>query len=259
MIDNSCPDKDLLVTYLYGEGEPPERERFEAHLEGCTACRDELAALERVRVDLGWWEAPEPVGHVRIVPPQMRAPGPWAWVRNPAFGLAAAALLVLAVATAIANVEIRYDIDGVSMRAGWGGDPGAGPAPEVQVVPMSSGLSGTPWRDEIETLARQLRGEMEQQRPASFQAAQTGPAVALTPELRRQIQQIVEDSEQRQRQDLALRLAELSRDVEIQRRSDLVRIQQVFGRLEGRTEAEAARQREMMNYFVRVSQQAPQR
>ena len=38
----------------------------------------------------------------------------------------------------------------------------------------------------------------------------------------------------------------------MQRRADLVRIDQGIGQLEGRTGAEVARQREMLNYIVRA-------
>jgi hypothetical protein len=54
-------------------------------------------------------------------------------------------------------------------------------------------------------------------------------------------------------------MAEVSRDFSLQRQADLVQIQQGLGRLEGRTEAEAARARELMNYIMRVSQPQPQR
>jgi hypothetical protein len=50
-----------------------------------------------------------------------------------------------------------------------------------------------------------------------------------------------------------LRLTQFSRDIEMQRRSDLVRIEQGFGQFEGRTGAEVARQRQLLDYLVRTS------
>ena len=78
-------------------------------------------------------------------------------------------------------------------------------------------------------------------------------------ELLRRVQQLIDDSEVRQQRNLALRMTEVSRDFSLERQADLVQIQQGLGRLEGRTEAEAAKQRELMNYIIRVSQPQPPR
>ena len=69
---------------------------------------------------------------------------------------------------------------------------------------------------------------------------------------------LIQESERRQQQELALRLAQFSRDLDLQRRADLVRIDQGIGQLEGRTGAEVARQREMLNYIVRAGLRPPQ-
>ena len=74
----------------------------------------------------------------------------------------------------------------------------------------------------------------------------------------RKAQALIDDSEQRQRQEFAVRLAQLGRDVDMQRRADLVRSNRVSDRCEGRTGAEVARQRELLNYIVRTSMQRPQ-
>ncbi len=86
-----------------------------------------------------------------------------------------------------------------------------------------------------------------------------GPARASDAELLDRVQKLIDDAEVRQQRNLALRMTEVSRDFSVQRQSDLVQIQQGLGRLEGRTEAEAARAREMMNYIMRVSQPQPER
>jgi hypothetical protein len=44
----------------------------------------------------------------------------------------------------------------------------------------------------------------------------------------------------------------------MQRRADLVRIDQGIGQLEGRTGAEVARQRQMLDLIVRAGLRAPQ-
>ncbi|MFI4944262.1 MAG: anti-sigma factor family protein [Burkholderiales bacterium] len=44
---------------LYGEADVAARDRVQAHLERCPACRDELAALRGMRRDLAAWRLPE--------------------------------------------------------------------------------------------------------------------------------------------------------------------------------------------------------
>jgi len=44
---------------LYGEADVAARERVQAHLELCPACRDELTALRGLRRDLAAWRLPE--------------------------------------------------------------------------------------------------------------------------------------------------------------------------------------------------------
>jgi hypothetical protein len=72
------------------------------------------------------------------------------------------------------------------------------------------------------------------------------------------VRSLIAESEQRQQRELALRLTQFGRDVDQQRRTDLVRINQGFGQFEGRTGAEIARQRQMIDYIMRVSAPPPQ-
>ena len=66
------------------------------------------------------------------------------------------------------------------------------------------------------------------------------------------MQELLAASEARQERNLALRLTQFNRDVNVQRQADLVRIQQLFGHSEG----EISKQRQMLNYVMRAS--APQ-
>ena len=76
--------------------------------------------------------------------------------------------------------------------------------------------------------------------------------------LMRRVQALVNESEERQRQDLAIRMTQFGREVEMQRRSDLARINGVFGQLNGRTGVVEGNQREVVNLLRRVStQQVP--
>ena len=67
------------------------------------------------------------------------------------------------------------------------------------------------------------------------------------------VRALIEASERRQQQELALRLTQFNRDVNMQRQADLVKIDQVIGQYAGTSGAEMARQRQMLNYLTRVS------
>jgi anti-sigma factor RsiW len=248
----TCQSKDLLVAYLYDDCAPEERRAVEAHLAECPDCQAEVTGLSEVRASLSAWEAPPLPAHVRVVMEGAEAPTrTWRrwWVAAP---LAAAAVLVLAAAAGLANLEVQYGSQGLVVRTGWSRPAAPAQASPAAVVPAAA---GTPWRADLTTLEERLRREIATARPAPPEAT-----VALTSsrttdaELLRRVQQIVDDSEVRQQRNLALRMAEVSRDFSLQRQADLVQIQQGLGRLEGRTEAEAAKQRELMNYIMRVSQ-----
>src|SRR5262245_41661436 len=40
--DSMCSDKELLIGYLYGECDPADRRRMDAHVTICSACQSEL-------------------------------------------------------------------------------------------------------------------------------------------------------------------------------------------------------------------------
>lgn len=267
----TCPSKEHLVTWLYGEADDPARAAFETHLHRCAACREEVDALTSVRVGLASWAAPEMPVHVRIVSDAPQRPF-WTAVWRPSFALAAAATIVLGVAAGLANLEVRYGRDGLTVRTGWGrsgaAEPGSTAGPLVGAAAAGAPDSGA-WRAELAALEQRLRADIQGRSPASQTAssqlasgaptaspgpAQTGGVDA--PTLRR-VQALIDDSEVRQQRNLALRVAELSRDFDLQRKADLVQFQQGLGQLEGRTTVENARTRELMNYIIRVSQQPP--
>lgn len=129
--------------------------------------------------------------------------------------------------------------------------------------------SAAPWRSDMAALERQMRQEFAALRQSDL--ARAGGQVAAasvvngdgaSPRMSDQvllqrIQQLIDQSEVRQQQNLALRVAEVSRDFDVQRRSDLVRIEQGFGRINDQREQDATQQRLMLN-AIRVSQQKPQ-
>jgi hypothetical protein len=254
-------DKELLVGYLYEELSAADRSTFEAHLFSCAECRDEVAGLRAARAHLESWAPPEPDLGFQIVRGAPPVVAERRFRFSPAWGLAAAAAFVLAVASAVANLEVTVGSQGLVVRTGW-----AGHAPAPQVTAATPPVAATPvaavqeaaWRAELRRVDNRLR-ELEAAaaaREASPQvraAASAGPRMSDA-ELIRQVRAIIADSESRQQRELALQMAQLIKDVDLQRRTDLARIQQGFGRLEAYTGAEVAQQREMLNRFVRVSQ-----
>src|SRR5690606_34044804 len=128
--------RELLVGYLYDELNDADRRTFDAHLTACAACRDELAALRATRDDLLAWAPPEcrdlpSTWAVEPVPAMHSRLRAWA----PAFGLAAAAMLLLAVSAAVANVEIRYGADGLVVRTGRGASAEPAAPQEAAAIP----------------------------------------------------------------------------------------------------------------------------
>jgi hypothetical protein len=283
MIDASrCVSKDCLVDYLYDEAPPAERAAIEAHLAACEACRREVEGLRDVRGALARWPTPILATGFRLVadPPAARRPW-WAW-GGPALPLAAAAVLVLAAAAGVANLELRYGPEGFVVRTGWpafarGG--AAAPAarsgeataafgesqtmapdladtagiPSVRATSTSAPPStmGRPWEADLASLADELRREFRAWREESGAALAPVSSRTSDAELLRRVQAMIDESEVRQQRNLALRVEELSRDFNLQRQADLVEIQRGFGR----TEAEVQRARELVNYLMRVSQQ----
>ena len=63
-----CGDSLGLVTYVYDECDPVERQAIASHLSVCPACAAELAALGSTRVQLASWAPPEAELGFQVVP-----------------------------------------------------------------------------------------------------------------------------------------------------------------------------------------------
>jgi anti-sigma factor RsiW len=277
---DSCPPKDALVSFLYNEADDSTRAEVERHVTRCAECRDEMAAFGRVRTRLAAWEPPALDTHLAVAVPDVVPREARPWLTRPAFMGAAAAVLILGMSAGLANLEVRYDANGLLVRTGWAREPAGtttaanppAPAP-TRMVPVGAPTAGAapagpdgvaPWQADLAALAQQLRGELATASATRLSTAvsshaATGPSQSIDPVLLRQLHALIDESEVRQQRNLALRVAELARDFDVQRDADLVQIEQGLGRIEGRSEAEAARSREMMNYIQRVSQQLPPR
>ena len=279
MTDHSCAfggDRaSTLIAYLYDDIEPAERAALETHLVTCAACRGELDELAGVRRQLARWAPPDSrqsavvshqsavgshqsglvgsqrgmFGSPRLVGAPEAGGARRSWWRDiPAWAQVAAAMLVLGASAGIANLDIRYDRDGLSVRTGW-----SKPAP---TAPVGSDAAPAPWRPELAALERQLRSDLQPPQPiAAAPAAPAGQAARTDADLMRRLKSLVDESERRQQSELALRVAEVLRDVNAQRTADLRRIDQNLGAVQDKTNVEVLRNRGLLNYYVqRVSQ-----
>jgi len=261
-----CGNSDLLMSYLYEEGDIAERRAFEAHLTSCAECAREIGGLKAVRQGLTQWTPPEVLLDFQIVRNDKPARSWRSWLAVPVLPVWAqmgAAALLVGVAVGISGLEVRYDNQGVTVRTGWQragtSQPSATPAvPAALAVPASttpaSAASGgsVPWRADLSALEQQLRAEFRSSSAGQALQASSGPPMSEQ-EFMRRVRQLVDASETRQQRELALRLSAVVRDMETQRRADMVRVADVFGRVEGRAGAAVAQQRDIMNYLRRVS------
>jgi hypothetical protein len=245
----TCEDKQTLVGYLYGEIEPAVRKAVDDHLATCAECSAEVTALGDVRSELGLWVPPNVELDFAIVkkstlpPSNVLRPVRW-WNTVPVWAQAAAAILVMAAGAAIANVQVRSGPDGFSVSTGW-------MQPVAVTAPASSAPEGEAWKAALVSLEQQLRNEIRSTRDQATPVASRGSADEAT--LRR-VEQLIAAAEQRQQHELAARLIDFTRDMNMQRRADMQSISRVVGSYDERL----LQQRQMMNNLYRVSSTTPQ-
>ena len=233
-----CGDHEALVSYLYDECASDERRVISGHVAICSACAEELIALGATREQLAMWTPPDAQLGFRIVSDAHRSnvlhPPRWWRQPMPAWTQAAAAAVLFTV--------------GVGLGMARKGTDAVGPRNVVQ----QSAAAGVTKAD-LSALEQRLHAEMTQMRTASDR----GPAAFVPSTDARILQQVrtmIDESEQRQRRELAFRTAEMARDFDAQRNDDLMRIERTLGQMDGTTGVEVAQQRQMLNYLMRVSQ-----
>lgn len=250
----TCDDKATLVAYLYNEIDEVDRLRVAEHLRECAACESEVGALAGLRTELNQWAPPNAELGFTIVQKsavrnEVQQPAPvlraaqW-WNGVPVWAQALAAVLVLAVSAAIANVQVKSGPDGLVVSTGW-----MTPAsPPANVAPVAAPEAGSEqWRTALIALETQLREEIRANRETGVVNA-ASRSVADEATIRR-VRELLAASETRQNRELALRVTQLTRDMNIQRRSDLLRVEQAIGH----TSVEMAKQRQTVNYLIRAS------
>lgn len=274
-----CGDNAALVGYLYDDCAPGEAAAIAAHLADCPACTAELASLQFTRDGLQAWTPPEVALGFKVVqdPPvavldapqaetgsraetgRVLRPARW-WSRPlPAWAQAAAAVALFAAGAALGTLRAG----GLSPVTPSGTAADAATA-TAQVAAQPAAANGGASASDLAALEQRLRDEIQSQvsqlqatpvsAPAGTQATATMDQAALL----QQVKALIQQSEQRQQHELALRTAEVVRDLDSQRRGDLARIERTFGQMEGNTGVQVEQQRQMLNYLMRVSQRQPQ-
>ena len=110
-------------------------------------------------------------------------------------------------------------------------------------------MSDDAWRAELAALETRLRSELKSQ-PAS------AAVVADDEALLKRVRVLMQESERRQQSELALRVAEVAREAQVQRQADLVRIDRSLGVIQNRTGVEVMRTQQQLNSLAqRVSEQ----
>ena len=222
-MDTNCTYRgnrdEMIVAYLYDAIEPGERAHVEAHVAGCVACRLELSELGAVRTQLADWAPPEPAagwlgGRGAYDRPDNARRG---WTRigeMPAWAQVAAAIVLLGVAAGAANLDVTYNQNGLTVRTGWMRSAGqAAGAPTAGTEATAS----APWRADLAALEQQLRSDLQATPAARLASQRDDSADAL---LMRRVRALIDDSEKRQRRELAVSVAESASGSRVQRVQD---------------------------------------
>ena len=252
-----CGDPAALAGFVYDECEAGEREEMLVHLALCEACSGEVAALRATRGQIARWAPPAIELGFRVTeddaatasdlqPSAVRGGQWWRWSAMPAWAQAAAAVLLFAcgaATAAVTNIEVRRDESGLTVRTGW-----IQSAPAVAPVTADAAVEAQV-REEVRRAYAELEGSMQ---VAPTTASQ--PAAVQPDDVLRQVRTLVAESEQRQQQELAFRVSQAVREMDLQRRADIDRIERTVGPMEGVTTKELQEQRRMLNYLITVSQ-----
>ena len=245
-----CGDNPALAGYLYDECEPDERAAIAAHVAVCAACAAELAALESTRAHLASWAPPEADLGFQIVRGDTVRPetgrilqpafAPATWWRQPIPGWAQAAAAVLIFAAGI-SIGVARDgaMSGGAQRTAAA--PAAAPRVPSSVEGQAQAAAATAATavsaQDLAALEQRLRAEIVQARAAAEPAS---PRVVNTSGVS---PADLDTLEQRLQSEMALRMTQMAREFEMQRRVDLARIGQEIGPFN----AEIIRQRQDLN------------
>ena len=244
---------DALLDYLYEEGDPAERLKTAKHLQECAACAVAVLELQNVRGMLRGWTPPASELGFRIVQdgsmsapatspspsPEEQGRGGWwrGWgagtpqPKSRAFGFvqAAAAVLLFIAGMAVSQLNVDYGAGAVTVRARATMPPANVRKTSITLPVERQFVPGrAPTLEEIDRLIAQR--------------LESNPSAADSERLFQRVRAMLDQSEQRQQRELALRLSQFSREVDTQHQADVLKIQQDFGQ-----------QQEALEYLVRTS------
>ena len=195
----ACGMHEALVAYLYEEATADEARRFEAHLNACAACKEELAGFERVREQLQQWQVDDlPVLRV-VAEPQPARRSFLAVLKElftvmPTWAKAASVAALALVLMAVTGTRVSIGRDGFSMSAGMIGSRQTNQQPAAATAQPKAQYASA---EQLE----QLRENM----------------AAL-------VSQKIAESEQQQKEELKAELVSLQSDLKTLRAADLARI-----------------------------------
>ena len=240
---------DALLDYLYEEGDPAERLKIAKHLQECAACSVAVLEFQNVRGMLRYWTPPGSALGFRVVqdgafsPTSVASPTPGAAVDQGARSGAWLAWLPAPHLREYRGARRRLR-SCCSLR---------GMAVSQVTVDYEDGrvvVSGRSARPAVNTRASSIT------LPPQAASDVTSPNPGVTPQpvpadrypvdtevLLQRVRSMIDQSEQRQQRELALRLSQVTREVDTQHQADLLRIQQDFGHQQEAT----------MEYLVRTS------
>lgn len=217
--------REKLVGYLYDEIDAEGKAEIESHVSTCPSCAQALEKLGRTRNLMRGWADEVPPASLVFVPdknpwwkailPAWTSAGNRRWVA-PGVSLGLAAVIFV---FAVLNFEARYDGEGglhVKLRL-----------PAVEDLEPSEGVREMPV----------TRAELIQVQHQSL---------AL-------IQELIDDGHDRQRLELGLILEQFARDLESQRRRDLLVVGQGLQEIEGSTESRFLRTEDLLHHLLAVS------
>jgi hypothetical protein len=224
-------NQDALLDYLYEEGDAAERLKIATHLQQCARCSVAVLEFRTVRGMLTDWTPPSAQLGFRIVqdagPAQDAEPARyaprrawWGWAQ------AAAAVVLFVAGMAVSQLRVQYADGAVTVRTTAAPSlPAGGDIPLPAAVDAAAGVTTTS-TDTLRGMDERLAG---------------GERID-TEQLLQRVRAMIDQSEQRQQRQLALRLSQVASEVDAQHQADLLRIQQNFGQ-----------QQEVMDYLVRTS------